>query len=307
MFEAIEIGPFILWTHLVFFLLAVWLGTEFFLRLALSANLSIQQFKDRAWQFAIAFFLGGRIVAMIGDYRVYLRDPLRTVMMTDGNFSYLGGAIGIGFLLSLVTRTSRATFLQWLDVLLPATSFGLALDWLGRFAAGQSYGKPTDMPWGIIYDAINVRYTVPIHPVQLYYAVFYFILTLVLLIVRKHTLRAGAESLVGIIVASLATMFFELFRGDFGIPVFATTLDFLLLALLFMALGLFATLELRFSQRVIILYELGMAVLFGMYFIVRPWIGLPTYELRFTQLLSVLALLAMTVYVLVHRKKYPHL
>jgi hypothetical protein len=50
-----------------------------------------------------------------------------------------------------------------------------------------------------------------------------------------------------------------------------------------------------------------MALVFGAYFLIRPWIGLPTYELRFTQLLSVLALLATTVYVIVHRKRYPHL
>ena len=158
----------------------------------------------------------------------------------DGNFSFLGMAVGIAVVLYLFRQSSRTTFLQWLDVLLPATTFGLSFDWLGKFAAGQAYGGPTDAFWGVTYDAMNVRFAVPIHPVQLYYALFYFFLTFLLLIVRKRARRAGAETLAGIALASAVTFGLEWFRGDFGIPVFATKLDLLLLLLLFVSLGVFA-------------------------------------------------------------------
>ena len=48
MFEAVSVGPAIIWTRVVFLLLGVWLGTEFFLRLAESSHLSIQHFKEHA-------------------------------------------------------------------------------------------------------------------------------------------------------------------------------------------------------------------------------------------------------------------
>lgn len=307
MFEAIEAGPFILWTHLLFLLAGIWLSSEFFFRLAERANLSLQALRDNAWWYMIAFLLGGRGVAMVAEYRVYLRDPLRTMILWDGNFSFFGGAIGVAVVLFYATRMARATFLQWLDVLLPATTFGLAFDWLGKFAAGLSYGRPTDLPWGVIYDAINVRYTIPIHPVQLYYAFAYLALTFALLVVRKRARRAGAETLVGIVAAALLIIFFELFRGDFAIPVLMTYVDFFLLLLLFAGLGVFATLELRFSQRIIIAYEATVAVLFAGYLIVRPWLPFASVELRFSQLLAVVALLAIVVYVIVHRQRYPHL
>lgn len=307
MFEAFPVGPFVLWTHLLFLLVAVWLSTEFFFRLADSAGLSLQQFSDNARWHVLGFLLGGRIAAIIAEYRVYLRDPLRVFIVWDGQFSFLGAAIGIAVVLYIVGRTSRTTFLQWLDVLLPATTFGLVFDWIGKFAAGQAYGHPTNMFWGVTYDAIGVRYAVPIHPVQLYYAFFFLTLTFVLLVVRKRAKRSGAETLAGIVTAALATIFFEYFRGDFSIPVFATGLDFLILTLLFLSLGIFAVIEMRLPQRVTIAIEAVMTLLCAGYLIARPWLPFEAYELRFSQLLAVLALLGAVVYVVVHRQRYPHL
>jgi len=307
MFEAFMFGPFVLWMRVAFLLLGIWLATEFFLRLTASANLSLQNFKDNALRNLVAFLIGARLVAMIAGYRVYLKDPLRMFIFWDGGFSFLGGAIGIAAVLYWVTRTQRATFLQWLDVLLPATTFGLAFDWFGKFLGGKAYGSPTDIFWGVTYDAIGVRYTVPIHPVQIYYTLFFLALTFLLLIVRKYTKRAGAETLAGILLASIATFILEYFRGDFSIPVFATQLDFVILVALFASLGIFAAVELKLSRLGLLLYEVCLVTVLGGYMILRSIITLPTFELRFSQFLAILAVLAAAVYVLVHRRKYPHL
>jgi len=307
MFEAFTIGPFFLWTRLIFLLIGIWLSTEFFLRLAQSANLSFSHLRERAWHYILAFFFGGRFVAVIANYRAYVKDPLRLFIVWDGGFSYLGGAIGIGCVLYLATRKQRATFLQWLDVLLPAACFGLSFDWLGKFFAGQAYGKPTDVFWGFTYDAMGVRYVVPIHPVQLYYALTFFLLTFLLLIIRKKSKRAGAETLFGIVVAALVTFFFEYYRGDFSIPVFATQLDFVVLVCMFLSLGVFAAVELSLSQKSLVVYQSVLLATFGGYLLMRSWLSFPTFELRFSQFLSVLAILAAIVYVVVHRRKYPHL
>jgi hypothetical protein len=89
--------------------------------------------------------------------------------------------------------------------------------------------------------------------------------------------------------------------------VFPTSIDFLLLLLLFLGLGVFALVEVRLPPKGIIAYELTMAVLFGGYIFIRSWLPLGTFELRFSQLLAVLALLATVVYVVVHRQRHPHL
>ncbi len=307
MFEAIEFGPVILWMRVVFLLLAVWLSTEFFFKIAASASLSIQSVKDYARWHLLAFLLMGRVLAIVANYQAYTKNFFRVFIVWDGEFSFLGGAIGIAIVLFWSTRNQRATFLQWLDALLPATTFGLAFDWIGMFLAAQAYGKPTNRAWGIVMDTFNVRYSVPIHPVQLYYAFFFFFLTFGLLLIRKHSKRAGAETLFGIIAASTAVFLFEFMRGDFGIPVFAVLTDFVFLASLFVSLGILALIEQRLSDRSNLIYSSSVAALTLMYVFLRPLIDLPQYQLRFSQVLAILALLSTVVYVVVHRRKYPHL
>lgn len=307
MFQAFPAGPFLIWTSVVFLLLGIWISVEFFLRLASSAHLSLQHFRDHSWWYLFAFMGAARFFAIIAQYRVYWNDPLRIFIIWDGGFSFLGGAIGIGIVLFWATRTHRATFLQWLDVLLPATMLGSTFSWLGLFFSGHAYGKPTDVFWGVTYDTINVRYAVPIHPVQLYFALFFLFLTFLLLIIRKYSQRAGTETLVGILFASSGTFLLEYFRGDFTIPVFATTLDFVILLSLFASLGVFAVIELMLSRRTLILFEGVLLMVFGGYALVRGRLPLETHELRFSQFLAVLALLATIVYVTVHRRRYPHL
>ncbi len=306
MFQAFELGPFLIWTRLVFILLGIWLSMEFFLRLAESASLSLQHFRDHGLWYLVAFVLGGRIVAMLAQYRVYLREPLRAIFLTDGSFSFLGGAIGIGVVLYIATRGQRTTFLQWLDALLPATCLGLVFSWMGSFFAGDAYGRPTDSFWGVLYDTPSVRYTIPLHPVQLYYALFYFFLTFVLLIIRKRSKRVGAETLFGIALACVGTFLLDSYRGDFTIPVFATLLDFGVLTFLFVSLGLFAFIENRISQKLSLGYELFLLLATVGYMFARPWLDLEAFELRVSQLLAVLALLVTVVYVVVERKRHPY-
>lgn len=307
MFEAFQIGPFVLWTRLLFLLVGAWLSFEFFLRLARSAHLSLQHLESRVWLYALSFLLGGRLFAIVAEYRVYLKDPLRVLILWDGGFSFLGGAVGVGALLYLATRTQRSTFLQWLDALFPATTLGLFFSWLGAFASGAAYGRPTDSILGVTYDAMNVRFTVPVHPVQLYYAAFYLVLTFLLLLIRKREKRVGAETLFGAVAAAVGTFFLEYFRGDFGIPVFATKMDFVVLLLLFLSLGLFALIELRLSNRSVIITEILLSTVYGTYLVFRLWLPFQTFELRFSQFLAILSLLATVVYVVWHRRKYPHL
>ncbi len=307
MFEAFQFGPVTLWMRTVFLLLAIVMSAEFFFRLARSAGLGLQSIKDLALWHLLSFLFFGRLFAVLANYPVYTKHLFQIFIVTDGAFSFIGGAIGIAIVLFAVTHVQRATFLQWLDVLLPAVTFGLAFDWIGMFLAGVSYGKPTNVFWGVAFDTFHVRYTVPIHPVQLYYALFYFFLTFALLLVRRYSSRAGAETLFGILVMTLGVFFFEFLRGDFGIPVFARLTDFFFLVALFLSLGILALIEHRFSEKVNTIYGSIVAGSTLLYIVTRSWFDLPQFQLRFTQVIAVLALIATVVYVVVHRRKYPHL
>lgn len=307
MFQAIEIGPFLLWTRLVFLLVGIALSVEFFLRIAETANLPLQHFRQYWYWYITSFVLGGRFFAVLAELTVYMRDPLRTFAFGDGAFSFLGGALALSIVIFFVTRDHRSIFLQWLDALLPAVTFGLVFDWLGAFFAGVAYGSPTDFFIHITYDAPDVRYTIPIHPVQLYYALFYFVLTFVLLVIRKRAKRVGAETLAGIAMAAVATFFLESLRGDFSIPVFASLPDVLLLIGLFLSLGLMLLAAHRLHVKGVLIYFccLGGALIFYLWGL-RPSLDFEGYPLRISQLLSLISFLATAVYVLIIRRRHPY-
>jgi hypothetical protein len=160
---------------------------------------------------------------------------------------------------------------------------------------------------GVTYDTIGVRYVVPIHPVQLYYAFFFLFLTFLLLLIRKNSKRAGAETFVGVLLTAAVTFVLEYYRGDFSIPIFATKLDVIVLVCMFISLGIFAAFEISFHPTVLAIAQLLLVIVFGGYLIARNWLLLPTFELRFSQFLSMLAALGVIVYVLVQRRRYPHI
>ena len=307
-FEAFQIGPFLFRSHLLLLLLGIYLASELFLRLAVSEGLQLTHFIRKSWIYLLAFLVGGRIFAVLVLYRVYLQDPGRFFILWDGSFSFLGGCIGMGIALFLLTLKQRSTFLQWLDALLPAVTLGLAFDWLGRFLGNISYGKPTDSIFGVVVESMAVRYTVPIHPVQLYYAFSFFLLTLLLLRLRKRpNRRTGFVTLLGIALSAVIIILFEFLRGDFSVTIFAKISDFLFLAVLFVSLGGIAIFEQKISERYSFVNSLLVTAGTVAYLLARPWISVAAVEWRFSQFLAVLAILVTVVYVVTHRWKYPHL
>ncbi|NIV31674.1 MAG: prolipoprotein diacylglyceryl transferase, partial [Anaerolineae bacterium] len=61
-----------------------------------------------------------------------------------------------------------------LDAIAPGVTLALALERLGAFLDGSSFGGPTTLPWGVyLWDDIR-------HPVQLYEALALFVILAVL-------------------------------------------------------------------------------------------------------------------------------
>ena len=76
---------------------------------------------------------------------------------------------------------------------------------------------------------------------------------------------------------------------------------------LFVSLAVFALIERSLPLKILYMYQILSVLLFGSYLIARSWLLLPTFELRFSQFLAIIALLGTIVYVVIHRRRYPHL
>lgn len=68
----------------------------------------------------------------------------------------------------------------------PALAFGHLIGRIGCFLVGDDYGRPTDLPWGVAFPEGLPPTTVPVHPTQLYEALFLGVLGWLLIRWRRE-------------------------------------------------------------------------------------------------------------------------
>ena len=79
--------------------------------------------------------------------------------------SFHGGFIGV---VAAIFWYARARKLDWLtitDFIAPLVPLGLAAGRLGNFINAELWGRPTDVPWAMIFPRVD---NLPRHPSQLY-------------------------------------------------------------------------------------------------------------------------------------------
>ena len=135
-----------------------------------------------------ALFIGTLVGARLGhclfyDFTYYFTHPHKILMVWEGGLASHGGAIGcilaLWWYCHKYGSKNGFDFLWVVDRVVIATCFSWCLIRLGNLCNSEIYGNPTDLPWGFIF--VLRGETVPKHPTQLYEALSYFLLGLVLL------------------------------------------------------------------------------------------------------------------------------
>ena len=120
----------------------------------------------------------------------YLARPLEILKVWEGGLASHGGAIAIliamWWFVRKYGRKYDFDFLWIMDRLGIATALAGMMIRLGNLMNSEIYGNPTDLPWGFIFTLRGE--TVPKHPTQLYEALAYLSLFLILLFVYKRFL-----------------------------------------------------------------------------------------------------------------------
>jgi phosphatidylglycerol:prolipoprotein diacylglycerol transferase len=102
----------------------------------------------------------------------------------------------------------------------PAFALGIAIGRLGCFAAGCDYGKPSDLPWRVIFrnpaatQLGGVPLGVPLHPCQLYESFYEFGVFLLLMYLSRKPHRPGGLIWTFAVLYSVGRFFLEFLRGD---------------------------------------------------------------------------------------------
>lgn len=110
--------------------------------------------------------LGGRLgEVLFYNPGYYLSHPLKILAVWEGGMSFHGGFLGVLVAMALFARRRRIRWLALMDFIAPLVPPGLAFGRLGNFINGELWGRPTDVPWAMVFPQVD---SLPRHPSQLY-------------------------------------------------------------------------------------------------------------------------------------------
>ena len=162
----------------------------------------------------LAAVVGGRLFYAIENWSLFKEMPISLLYIWDLNFSLFGVLFGLVSILFIITRRQKENFWAWIDVTLLTTISVLFFAHIGFFLSGKFYGSPTELPWGIAFEASHIPYITPLHPTQLYAA----LLTLILIGYSvKRSRRTHLYGVIGtraLMIYCLYMLAIDFLRGD---------------------------------------------------------------------------------------------
>lgn len=136
-----------------------------------------RQLEDMLTWIIIGVIAGGRLgYVLFYNLPDYIAEPLSVIRIWDGGMSFHGGMLGVIIAVWLYSRKNGLPELQVGDGVAIGVPIGLFLGRIANFINAELWGRPTDLPWGVVfpgYAAQDCGQLVGLcarHPSQLYEA-----------------------------------------------------------------------------------------------------------------------------------------
>lgn len=177
---------------------------------------------DTTFWIFVGTLLGGRIAFILEHIGDYLNHPLDILKIWKGGLVFYGGFFGAILLSYIFLRTKRAPIMKYFDILFSYAGLGYAIHRAGGcFMAGCCYGKPTDLPWGVVFRDPRSQVPpelrgIPLHPTQLYEALNGLLIFLLILVFRNRRQRDGDISAFFLVMYGVNRFIIEFFRAGLG-------------------------------------------------------------------------------------------
>jgi phosphatidylglycerol:prolipoprotein diacylglycerol transferase len=166
---ALQIGPLAIhWYGLMYlagFITFLWLGKKRIAHFG-HAKFNAKLLDDLLFYGVLGVILGGRLgEVLFYNPGYYFSHPAKILAVWEGGMSFHGGFLGVLIAMGWFAKKQHLRWLQLMDFIAPLVPPGLAFGRLGNFINGELWGRPTDVPWGMVFPHVD---TVPRHPSQLY-------------------------------------------------------------------------------------------------------------------------------------------
>ena len=252
-----QIGPFALRWYALAYVAGIALGWWYGVRLIKSTKIwggtnppiTQAQADDLILWITLGIILGGRLGYVL-FYRPDLiwRNPVEILQIWNGGMAFHGGALGVIIAVGVYARLNKIDLLRLGDLVAPCVPFGLFFGRIANFINGELWGRPTDLPWGIVFPTGGPFAR---HPSQLYEALLEGI---VLFLILRWATHASKLLTSRGMVAGLFLFYYGIFRiavefvrePDFHMPVFPLGLTMgMLLSIPMVFGGLFLAIRAR--------------------------------------------------------------
>ena len=202
----VTIGPFaIRWYALAYIcgILLGWVYARAIIRRQVlwggPAPLSVTDYDDFIVWVTIGIILGGRAgYVLFYNLPHFMAHPLEILELWKGGMSFHGGFLGCVLAVLVFAYRRGISPLSLGDITCAVGPIGLLLGRIANFINGELWGRPTDVPWAVVFPGGG---DIGRHPSQLYEA---FLEGVVLFAVLAWLMRKGALKRPGLVVGAFA-------------------------------------------------------------------------------------------------------
>lgn len=181
---------------------------------------------DSVLDMAILVILSGLVGARAGfifiNLSYFIINPLHMILLRIG-FDPFSGVIFAGLALYWYFYRNKLPVWKMMDYIMPGIVLGYVITRLGAFMNGSSYGKvcnPEYIKWAVTFpylDGIMINYPLPRHPTQLYEAILYLGVFILLVSLNRHAKFHGETFWFSLIMFSGINFVMEFFREPSGV------------------------------------------------------------------------------------------
>ena len=166
------------------------------------APISLADFDDFVLWITLGIILGGRIgYVLFYNLPFFIEHPLQIFELWTGGMSFHGGFLGCVVAVILFARNRKLPIMSLGDIICTVEPIGQFLGRIANFINGELWGRPTDVPWAMVFPGAGSD---PRHPSQLYQAGLEGLLVFVVLALM---VRFGALKRPGLIVGAFAILY----------------------------------------------------------------------------------------------------
>jgi phosphatidylglycerol:prolipoprotein diacylglycerol transferase len=202
----VSIGPFAIRWYALAYIVGILLGWVYARALIRSKALwggtppmTLTDFDDFVLWVTLGIILGGRVgYVLFYNPAHFAAHPAEIVQLWKGGMSFHGGFTGCVVAVVLFARRRGISILSLGDITCAVGTVGLFLGRIANFINGELWGRPSDVPWAMVFPSGG---PLPRHPSQLYEATLE---GLVLGLMLWLFIRAGALKRPGLVIGAFA-------------------------------------------------------------------------------------------------------